>query len=86
MATNWNSESAETASFGPVTYVLEERQHLIVGSVIGNEETDIGITEHSSNSDQTGSTTWNDTDVLPCVLAGLALSVVLVVKFGNSSS
>lgn len=76
----------EPVTKGSVTYVLEQRQHLVVGSIIGDEETDIGVTKHSSNSDQTGSTTRNDTNILPSVLAGLAFSVILVVKVGNSSS
>lgn len=33
------------------THVPEESQHLIVGSVVRNEESEIGITQHSGDTD-----------------------------------
>lgn len=67
-------------------YVTEQAQHLIVGSVVGNEEAEIGVSKHGSNSDKAGSAARHDADVLPSVLACFALTVVLIVKRGNSLS
>ena len=69
-----------------MTHVSEQTQHLIVSSVIGNEEAEVCISEDSGNSDQTCSTTRDDTDVLPSVLACLALTMMVVVEVGNSLS
>lgn len=59
--------------------VLEERQHLVVGRVVGNEETDVGVIQDGSDTDQTGTATRDDGHVFPGVLRLLALTVHLVV-------
>lgn len=51
--------------------------------VVRNEEANVGIIEHGSNTDQSGSPTGNDRDVLPSILAWLALAVHFVVEVGN---
>lgn len=67
-----------------VAYVLEKRQHLIIGRVIGNEEANIGVVQHSSDTDQASSTTGDDGNVLPAILAVLALTVHRVVHGSHS--
>jgi hypothetical protein len=44
------------------------------------------VAEDSSNPDQTCTATWDNTYVLPGVLALLALTMVLVVQTGDSCS
>jgi len=65
------------------TYVLEQRQHLIVRRVIRNKETKVGRAQHSRNTDQTRATTRNNSHILPGILALLALTMVLVVQMSN---
>lgn len=64
------------------TEVLKERQHLVVGRVVGHEEAEIGITQDRGDSDEASATTGDDAHVLVRVLAFLALAVVLVVEVG----
>jgi hypothetical protein len=66
------------------TYVLEETQHLVVRRVVGQEEGQVGAAEDGGDTDQTGTATGNDGDVLPGVQAVLALAVHLVVEVGDS--
>ena len=66
------------------TYVLEKRQHLVVSRVVGNKEADVGIVKHSGDTDQTGTATRDNGDVLPGVLAVFTLAVHLVVHVGDS--
>ena len=68
------------------TDVLEQAQHLVVGGVIWDEEPNIGIPKHRSDSNQTRSSAWDDADILPCVLTVHSLSVVIIVKVSNSFS
>ena len=68
---------------GVQTHVPEQRQHLIVSSVVRNEEAQIRLVQDGSDPDQTGTAARNDGNVLPGVLASLALAVVLVVHLGN---
>ena len=49
------------------TYILEQAQHLVVSSIVRNEEANVSISKHSSNSDQTGTTTRHNADILPSV-------------------
>lgn len=84
-------------------YISEEGQHLIVGSlvssqptnirtsrnekppyIIRDEEADVGLIQDRCDSDQAGATARDDGNVLPGVLAVLALPVVLVVKMSDS--
>lgn len=67
-----------------MTYVSEQRQHLVVCCVVGNEEAQVGLVQHGSDSDQTGTATGDDSDVLPGVLASHSLAMVLVVHLGDS--
>lgn len=66
------------------THVTEERQHFVVGSVVGNEEAQVGLVEDGSDTNQTGTATRNNGNILPSVLAGLALTMMLVVHVGDS--
>jgi len=70
----WNRNSCK---------VLEQTQHLVVGGVVRNEETEVGVTQDRCYSDETSSATWNDTDVLPGVLACFALAMMCVVELGD---
>lgn len=65
------------------THVPEQRQHLVVGGVIRDEEAQVGLVEDGSDPDQPGTATRDDSDVLPRVLASLSLAVVLVVHLGD---
>ncbi len=48
--------------------------------IIRDKKPDIGVIQHRSNPDQAGTASRNNGDVLPGVLAGLALAVHLVVQ------
>ena len=63
--------------------VLEERQHLVVGCIVGNEEADVGVVEDGGDADKTSAAAGNDAYVLPCVLGFFALAVHLVVEVGD---
>ena len=52
--------------------------------VVGNEEADVGVVENGGDTDEAGTPSGNDGDVLPGVLARFALAVHLVVQMGNS--
>ena len=52
--------------------------------VVGNEESDIGVVQDSGDADQAGAAARHDGDVLPRVLARLALAMHLVVEAGDS--
>lgn len=65
------------------THVPEERKHFIVGSVVGNEKTQVRLVQHGSDTDQTGTTTGHDGNVFPSILAGLAFAVVLIIHAGD---
>lgn len=66
------------------TYVPEQRQHFIVRGIIWDEETQVGLVENRGDSDQTGTTSRDDSHVLPGVLAGLPLAMMLVVHLSDS--
>jgi hypothetical protein len=66
--------------------VLEETQHFIVGRVVWQEERQVRVTQDGSNTDQTSTTTGDNGNVLPSILALFSLSVGLVVELGNSLS
>jgi hypothetical protein len=51
--------------------------------IIWDEEAKIGIAQHRGDTDKTGAATRDNADVLPGVLAGLALAMVLVVEVGH---
>lgn len=68
------------------THVLEQRQHLRIRRVIGDGEGKIRIAQNSSNSDQTGTSTRNDADILPGILALLPLAIVLIVQTCNGGA
>lgn len=66
--------------------VAEQGQHLIVGSVVRYEETQVGIIQDSSNPDEARPSARYDGYVLPCVLTFLPLAMVGIVKVGNGNS
>ena len=68
------------------THVLEETKHFVVCRVIGQEETEVRVTQDGCDSDETSTTTGNNSNVLPGVLAVLALTMHLIVELGNSFS
>lgn len=70
-------------SWASQTHVPEQRQHLIVGGVIRDEETQVGLVENRGDPDQAGTTSRDDSNVLPRVLARLALAMMLVVHLGD---
>src|SRR5271156_2879533 len=61
------------------TDILEQAQHLVISGVVWNEESNISISQHCSDSDQASSSAGHYADILPGVLAFLALPVVVVV-------
>lgn len=65
------------------THVPEERKHFIVRSIIRDEEAQVSLVQHRSNTDQARTTAGYNGNVLPRVLAGLSLSVVFIVHVGN---
>lgn len=56
---------------------------LVVGSIVWDEEAQIGIVQHGSNSDQARPPTRYDGDILPGVLALLSLAMFMVVQVGD---
>jgi hypothetical protein len=62
----------------------------LVGSkqtcIVGNEEADVSIVKNGSNTDETSTSTGDNGDILPGVLARQALSVHLVVQVGHCLS
>ena len=69
-----------------MSYVTEQAQHFIVGSVVRNEESQVSIAQHGRYPNETSSATWNDTDILPGVFALLVLTMVLIIEIGNGRS
>lgn len=65
------------------THIPEQRQHLVVGGIIWDEETQVGLVENRGNPDQTGTASRDNSHVLPRVLAGLPLAMMLVVHLGD---
>ena len=65
------------------TYVAKERQHLIVGCIVGNEESKVGIVEDCSYANEARSPTWNYANVLPGILTLFAFSVMCVIQVGH---
>lgn len=54
--------------------------------VVGNEEADIGIVQDSSDTDQAGTAARHNGNIFPGVLAGLALTMHLVVQTSDRLS
>lgn len=69
-----------------ITHVLEQSQHLRVRRVIGDGEGQVRVAQDGSNANQAGATTGNNADILPCVLALLALTVVVIVKTSHGGA
>jgi len=55
-------------------------------SVVGDEEANIGIVQHGSNSNEPSAATRYNRNVFPRVLAGLGLAMHLVVQIGHCLS
>jgi hypothetical protein len=60
--------------------VLEQTQHLVVGRVIGDEKAQIAVAQGSRDTDKTSTSTGDNTDVLPSVLALPPLAMMIVVQ------
>jgi len=52
----------------------------------GNEEAQVAVAQHSSDTDQTRTSTRHNAHILPRILALLALSVLLIVEPSYSST
>jgi hypothetical protein len=61
-------------------------QRFLESKHTGNEETQVAVTQHSSDTDQTRTSTRYNAYVLPCVLTLAPLAVVLVVQRRNRLS
>lgn len=86
MAANWirvSSWRSRQKGGKRATYVFEQTQHLVVGSVVGQEETQVRVTQHGRDSDQPSTTTRHNSHVLPGILALLVLTVHLIVQVGD---
>lgn len=68
------------------THVLEKAQHFVVCRVIWDEESQVGIVQYSSNADQTSTSTWHNTNILPCILTVFTRSVVHIIQVGHCGS
>jgi hypothetical protein len=68
------------------TDILEQAQHLVVSGIVWDEESNVGISQYSSDSDQTSPSAGHHADILPRVLAALSLPVVVIVEVSNSLS
>ncbi len=87
-ARSWHSEQTYTTTAKPAddTFWTEQgkartaKQHT---GIVRNKKAHVGIVQHGSNTDQSGAATRHNGDVLPRVLARLALTVHLVVQMGN---
>lgn len=66
------------------TYVSEQRQHFVICSVVGDEETQVSLVQDGGDTDQASTATGHDGHVLPRILGRLALSVVGIVHLGDS--
>jgi hypothetical protein len=87
MAENYaRSQSSIDMAMKGRSHVLEQAQHLIVRGIVRDEEAQVGISQHSRNSDQPGSSTWDNTHVLPRVLTALALPMMHIVEIRNCCS
>ena len=60
--------------------VFEQREHLVVGRIVWDEEAQVGIVQDSCDPNQAGPATGYDADVFPRVLRGLALAVEVIVE------
>lgn len=67
-------------------HILEQTQHLIVGSVVWHKETQVGIANDGGNANETSSAAWNNAHILPRVFARFVLTVVLIVQIRDSFS
>ncbi|KAL1998542.1 hypothetical protein VTN02DRAFT_6000 [Thermoascus thermophilus] len=68
------------------SYVLKQGQHLRVGGVVRDGEAQVRVAQDGGDADQAGAAAGHDADVLPGVLALLALAVVLVVEAGDGGA
>jgi hypothetical protein len=66
------------------TDVLKQAQHFVVCRVVWDEESHVGISQHSGDSDETSSSARDHTHVLPRVLAVFALPIVVIVEVRDS--
>lgn len=64
-------------------FCTDKRQHLVVGSVIWDEEAQVGIAKNCSNANKASTSAWNDADILPGILALLSFAVMLIVQLGH---
>jgi hypothetical protein len=69
----WNGNRSE---------ILKQRQHLVVGRVVRDEESEVGVSEHGGDTDKSCAAAGHDADVFAGVLGRFAFAVVLVVKMG----
>ncbi|KAI7341538.1 aminotransferase [Hortaea werneckii] len=63
--------------------VPKQAEHLVVGSVVRDEEAEIGVAQHGGDADEPCAAAGDDAHVLPGILAFFALAVVGVVELGD---
>lgn len=68
------------------TYISEEGQHFVVRRIIRDEETQIGVIQDSSNSNQASTPPGNDGYIFPGVLAFFPLAVMGVIQGRDGQS
>jgi hypothetical protein len=66
------------------TDVLKQAQHFVVCGVVWDKESNVGISQHSGDSDETRSSARDHTHVFPRVLAVFALPMVVIVEVRDS--
>lgn len=88
MAANYECKLSSLRKWGQsvdqrLAYILEQAQHFIVSRVVGQEEGQIRSAEDGGYANQTGAATGDNGNILPGVLALLALAMRLVVEVGD---
>lgn len=58
----------------------KQGQHLVVGGVIGDEESQVGVTNDGGDANEACATAGDDADIFPRVLGGFSLAVVGIVE------
>lgn len=80
-------ERRQTADRQPFFRLMEDQtcipkqgEHFVVGGVVRNEETEVGIVQDGSNADQARPPSGDDGHILPGIFALFALAVMYIVE------
>ena len=71
---------------GPVSLGWKQELFEKAHGIVWDKESQVGVSKDRCYADETSSTTWDNANVLPSVLALLALAVVLIVQVSHSLS